>query len=246
MKRITVLALTAILLITLHSGCRKEPGPGGRASIKGKLLSGNIHSPEFEVTEEDGEPDERVYLVYGDREDGFDKDVRTSHDGTFEFKFLRPGTYKIFAYGFDPNMPSSSSRTAVFKTFDITANSQKAEGNNLIVYKEADRGGCSTIKGKVFAQYWNASFSQLRGEGYVGDEDVFVQFGNSGSFHQRIRTSADGTFEIRNLRKGKYRVFLYSKDPAPEFPNGRRTIMQEVEVNGRNSLVDLGDIKINK
>jgi hypothetical protein len=245
MRRL-LLALTAILLIIIHPGCRKEPGPGGRASIKGKLLAGNIHSPEFEVTEEDGEADERVYLVYGDRTDGFDKDVRTGHDGTFEFKFLRPGTYKVFAYGYDANQASSSSKTAVFATFDITANNQKAEGNNLIVYKEADRGGCSAIKGKVYAQYWNSGFSQLRGEGYIGDEDVFVRFGNSGSFDQRIRTANDGSFEIRNLRKGKYTIILYSKDPSPEFPSGRRTITKEIEITQKNTLVELEDILINK
>jgi hypothetical protein len=241
-KKILSLLLSSIILIGLL-GCNKEPGPGGRATIKGKLLSGNINSPEFEVTPEDGEPEERVYLVYGDRMSGHDKDMRVSHDGSFEFKHLRKGVYQVFAYGYNPEKSSSNDMSPIIRTIEVSG-SQTAEVNDLIIYKKANKGGTSTIRGKVFAKYFAPGSGQLRGQGYIGDEVVYVRFGNSISYDVRIRTAHDGSFEINNLRKGKYQIWAFSKDS--QSPTGETAVIKEVEINERNQLINLEDLEINK
>jgi hypothetical protein len=239
------LLLFVILSITIFLSCNKEPGPGGRAMVKGKLYSGNYHSPEVEIDSKDVEADERVYIVYGDREDGaFDDDVRTSHDGSFEFKYLRKGTYKIFAYGKDPELPSSSSKTPVIRTFEITDSKEAVEINDLKIFKEADKGGTSSIRGKVFVQDYNGTFTQLRGEFYSGDEVVYIRYGRDVTYNDRIRTANDGSYEFKNLRKGRYQVYAFSKDKTQQSPSGQITVLMDVEITERNQVIELPDLVI--
>lgn len=89
--------LGATLIFT--SGCTKIEGPGGAATIKGK-----IHVREFDgamnlINEYDA-PKFDVYIIYGDTEGEtyFDDDIETSYDGSFEFKNLEPGNYQVFVY----------------------------------------------------------------------------------------------------------------------------------------------------
>ena len=99
--------LTFILLITL-AACRKEEGVGGDASIKGQLWTYAVNS-SFAGTIADtaqayaqyAAEDTYVYIVYGDHS-GFDKRIKTDYNGYFEFSFLYPGDYTIYAYSFDP------------------------------------------------------------------------------------------------------------------------------------------------
>jgi len=96
----TSLGVFLFLFATLClSGCSKEPGIGGRAKITGKLI-GKFYSDD-QLTQFAGLDvlgDERVYLVYGNEKTQYDDDVRTTYDGTFEFKYLRPGKYVVFMY----------------------------------------------------------------------------------------------------------------------------------------------------
>jgi hypothetical protein len=247
MKKKRILAALMILFLGVFGiSCKKNPGEGGRATLKGKLLSGNFHSPDVPVTLEDGEPEERVYLVYGDRDDGFDDDKKTNHNGAFEFRFLRKGKYKLFAYSQDPNLPSSSSKTAVVREFEIKSGRENIEINDLIVYKAADRNGTSTIRGKVWARNWNATFTQLKGEHYAADEWVYIRFGNSSGYNKRVRTAFDGSFEFPELRKGGYTVFTYSKDQTQTSISGTIEVIANIEITGRNMLIELDDLVINK
>lgn len=81
------------------TSCQKIEGPGGAATIQGK----------FTITEYDGAgnqiktydaADMDVYIIYGDdpSETYFHDDIKTSYDGTFKFRFLEPGNYRIFFY----------------------------------------------------------------------------------------------------------------------------------------------------
>ena len=51
-------------------------------------------------------PDYDVFIIYGDDNNISDDDVKTSYDGSFEFKNLREGNYKVFAYSEDLSEPS--------------------------------------------------------------------------------------------------------------------------------------------
>ena len=101
-----------ISLITLFS-CKKEEGEGGRSSIKGKIhmtdktgaIQGNYDVPDYDV-----------YIIYGTKNDIYDDDMKTNYDGTFEFKNLREGSYKIYTYTVNTTMTSGVSPVFVSTT----------------------------------------------------------------------------------------------------------------------------------
>ncbi|MDQ3191428.1 MAG: hypothetical protein M3Q58_07540 [Bacteroidota bacterium] len=238
-----IFLLTLLFSVTcVSNSCKKDAGTGGRAYVKGKLYTGNYHSPEIQITEEDVEPEERVYIVFGDREDGYDNDIRTNHDGTFEFKYLRKGNYKIFAYGMDTTKASTSPKTPVIRNFEITDRKQNIEINDLIIYKPANKGGSAAIRGKIWVKDYNASFSVLKAEYYAQDETVYLKCGNESSYSERVRTSYDGSFEFKNLRKGKYQVYTYSKDSTQSSPSGTIMVIQNAEISEKNQVLTLDNL----
>ena len=105
--------LSTIIILTLCS-CTKEEGEGGRSSIKGKVHMTDVTG--FNAGDEYDIPDYDVYIIYGDDNDIYDDDMKTNYDGTFEFKNLRKGSYRIFTYTLD-NGPSLVA--PVFKTAEL-------------------------------------------------------------------------------------------------------------------------------
>ena len=109
-------------LLFLGTGCTKIEGPGGAATIKGK-----IHVTEYDgagnVINDFDAPKFDVYIIYGNAEgeNYFDDDIETSFDGTFEFSFLEPGNYQIFVYE-DCNTCFSGKKE---KVIDVTINDKK-------------------------------------------------------------------------------------------------------------------------
>ena len=69
--------------------------------------------------------------MYGDDNTTYDNDYKTSYDGSYEFKYLQKGTYKLYVYTEDTaglaangtvdfNLP----KVPVFATVEITKNGQ--------------------------------------------------------------------------------------------------------------------------
>ena len=90
------LLILPLLLIMVFS-CAKTEGPGGQATIKGKVTIDNINVLGTTINTYDAQ-EENIYINYGDLDNTFDDDVKTSHDGTFEFNYLNKGNYEIFLY----------------------------------------------------------------------------------------------------------------------------------------------------
>lgn len=88
-----------LLFVVPMVGCSKIEGPGGAATIQGKLYVEEYDSGGNLIKEYDGAGLD-VYIIYGDdpSETYFHDDVETSYDGTFKFRFLEPGNYRIFYY----------------------------------------------------------------------------------------------------------------------------------------------------
>lgn len=93
----TVVGIIAVLAL---SACAKVEGEGGRSSITGNIqieeklyVSSNYSSSVFYpgATED-------VFIIYGEDGTMYDDKMECSYDGTFTFKYLRPGKYTIFAY----------------------------------------------------------------------------------------------------------------------------------------------------
>ena len=65
-------------------------------------------------------PDYDVFIIYGEDDDIYDEDTKTNYDGTFEFKNLRKGSYRIYVYTAD--LSETSGVAPVFKSADLGKN----------------------------------------------------------------------------------------------------------------------------
>ncbi|MCS6916109.1 MAG: hypothetical protein RMK52_07315 [Chitinophagales bacterium] len=119
-----------IFVALVLTGCEPEAGEGGTSTLRGKVLARDYSGDQF--IREYYVPEERVYLVYGD--DAFySDDVRTSYDGSYEFRYLKKGRYTVFAYSECDTCPGQI--TAVFVSGEITRNRSVLELPDLIIRK---------------------------------------------------------------------------------------------------------------
>lgn len=116
--------------------------------------------------------------------------------------------------------------------------------------KPAGEGGDSTITGKVWVKNYNATFTVLNQEYWAPDEDVYIIYGDDATYGNRIKTGPDGVFEFKYLRKGNYKIYVYSKDKdaylagnsnPPNIP-----VYVSVEITDKKQTVDAGTITIYK
>jgi hypothetical protein len=124
-------------LCMVFAGCSKDPGVGGKATIKGKVKVVEYNDNTCLPTgNEYYGPEERVYIIYGDN--GFyDDDIRTGPDGSFEFRWLRKGDYTIFVYsdcpsGGCPNPCPSGVKTVSVKV-SIDNNKEELELSDIVI-----------------------------------------------------------------------------------------------------------------
>ncbi|MCB0397475.1 MAG: hypothetical protein KDD36_12520 [Flavobacteriales bacterium] len=110
--------------------------------------------------------------------------------------------------------------------------------------KEAGEGGNASIKGKIWVKDYNPNFTVLNGEYPGADEDVYIIYGDDISYGDRLRASPDGSFEFKYLRKGKYTVYVYSKDSTLTSPSLTTSVQVEASVSKNKETVDVGTIEI--
>jgi hypothetical protein len=115
---------SALFLLT---GCKKEPGLGGKTEIRGYVLRQNVSQGGVPIGAAYPYPEARVYIVYGDH-DFYDDDVRTGPDGLFVFSWLREGDYKVYTFGECTGTTNGCNNglTAVYAT-------AKASGDETVV-----------------------------------------------------------------------------------------------------------------
>ncbi len=116
--------------------------------------------------------------------------------------------------------------------------------------KEAGEGGTSSIKGKVYAKYYNKNFTLLADSAYAPDIDVYIIYGDEFSYGERKRTSYNGTYEFKFLQKGSYKIFAYSRDSTGAYRNlvnqyaNDLAIIKEVEITKNKQTVEVIDINV--
>ena len=93
LKNLFFFTLTMLLSVS----CTKEPGVGGSATVTGKIYAEDYNTLGT-LTGEYYAQNYKVYLIYGKEGGAFDDDINTSHDGSFEFKYLQKGDYELFVY----------------------------------------------------------------------------------------------------------------------------------------------------
>ena len=93
---IKIKPLLTLLIFALFS-CSKSEGVGGSGTIKGRISVENTNVLGTVIDTYDAQ-EKDVYIIYGDIDNTHDDDVKTSHDGSFEFKYLNTGNYEIYVY----------------------------------------------------------------------------------------------------------------------------------------------------
>lgn len=92
----------ALIGLAFLASCSKEPGKGGNASIRGKVMLEArvlLNNPSTAVYTAPA-ADWDVYIIYGDGP-GPDDRIRSNYDGEFEFNYLREGEYTVYVYSSD-------------------------------------------------------------------------------------------------------------------------------------------------
>jgi len=121
--------------------------------------------------------------------------------------------------------------------------------------KPAGEGGNSAIKGTVYTKNYNSNFSTLLGQYPGSDVDVFIIYGDEVNFGDRTRSGPDGVFEFKYLRKGNYKIYVYSKDSVatvgyphsmtnPDVNAPDMAVFKNTEIKKRKETVDVGTFTI--
>lgn len=192
------------------SSCLTDEGPGGKSVIEGKVYKVfhlndvyNFKTDTFPAAKED------VYIVYGNEPVYGDK-METGYDGTFRFRFLTPGTYKVYAY----STVANTQKIAVIDTLTVGYD-QTARTKDIYIH-EGKSYNTSYITGTVLAKYYNNKGVALTALMPAYDIRVFIKEKGAAYHFEEIRTGLDGAFMFQNLKVGEYEVFVLTEDTFTE------------------------------
>lgn len=210
MKKI-VFACLMLLTVLGFSSCNHGEGSGGTASIEGTVFA-VLHPDDNYNLETDtilaAKTD--VFLVYGT--DGFyGDDVETDNAGHYQFKYLRPGTYTVYAYSTLP----SGERIAVSQT--VTVERGKTTIVPDIYVHEGKAYGTSIVKGSVYATYIDKNGATIS-TGPAYEHRMYIQRVGDPFPFDDVRAGIDGVFMFQKIEPGNYIVFttsIYDEDEIP-------------------------------
>ncbi len=142
MKKISAInyILLFFLICFFMVDCKKVEGPGGTSTINGKIIVHDFDAA-FLITTPVIYPatNTETYIIYGANHSTYDNNYKTTYDGSYEFKYLQKGKYRIFAYSIDStgaykNNPSLAQIPA-FVDVEITSNGSTVSAPDLIILK---------------------------------------------------------------------------------------------------------------
>lgn len=125
MKKLLLFSFATLFLSFVS--CKKEEGLGGQATIKGKVHVTEYNNSGVATGRKYYAGDFDVYIIYGEGSNMYDDFVRTSFDGSFEFRYLRPGSYRVFVYSKNVSPSATEPFSEVMQTVDITDKKQVIE-----------------------------------------------------------------------------------------------------------------------
>lgn len=126
--------LLILLACSIYS-CSKVEGTGGGATIKGILFEqkyntlGNPISNGFYA-----KADNDVFLIYGSENTFYDDETKSSYDGSFEFRYLQKGKYKVFVYEDCTTCPSG--KQALIYEVEITKRNEVVNLDTITIKKQ--------------------------------------------------------------------------------------------------------------
>ena len=135
MKSISFLSVSLIFLMFISS-CKKDAGEGGTSSIYGKVYA-RYYNKNFSVLADSAyAPDLYVYIIYGNNST-YGTRQKTTYDGSYKFKYLEKGTYKIYTYSKDSTgayknyVNQYSPDVAIIEEVKITKRKQNIEVKDI-------------------------------------------------------------------------------------------------------------------
>lgn len=127
-------AFLLVLLSGIIFSCSKDAGEGGNSTIYGKIIAHNYNAEFTYLKGIYPAADEDVYIIYGD-DYSYSERVRTSYEGVYEFKYLRPGDYTIYAYSKDSTLTMASEIYAVIRNVKIDDKRQTVEVEEMKIFR---------------------------------------------------------------------------------------------------------------
>jgi len=107
--------------------------------------------------------------------------------------------------------------------------------------KEAGEGGLASISGKVYAHDYDKQ-GNLKAEGYIGEVRVYIGVEGSSELLDDVRTQYDGSYEFPFLRKGNYKIWVYTQ--CDSCLNDLLPIVQEAHITERKQRLVMPDFDI--
>ena len=211
MKKTISFLFALVAMALLLFSCNKGPGEGGTGTVCGYVKL--VHHPDDDYTLT---PDTMVaaktdvFIIYGD-EAYFGNDVETNANGMYQFEYLLPGNYTVFAYSTLP----SGEKVAVSETVELVRG-EVAQVPTLYIH-DGKAYGTSIVKGRVYAAYYhNGSY---RGEGWAYEHRVYIRRVGEDIPFDDTRVGPDGYFAFQKLQPGEYEVFTVTQDfnEIPDF-----------------------------
>lgn len=110
--------LLLVFISLLFISCKKNPGIGGDASIRGNIHVMHFNTTFTEFISEYPGADIYVYLIFGD-DISYGKRIKTTFDGAFEFKYLYKGDYTVYVYSLDSTLASGNGSVPIVENVHI-------------------------------------------------------------------------------------------------------------------------------
>jgi len=123
-----------LFLIFSFSSCTKEEGDGGNSTIYGTIIVHDYNSSYTQLNGIYNGADEDVYIIYGD-DLSYSERIRSNYNGVYEFKYLRPGNYKVYVYSEDSTLTMPSGKYAVVREVRISGNRQTVKADDIVIFK---------------------------------------------------------------------------------------------------------------
>ena len=128
--------LFLIVIVITVTSCKKMAGPGGQASVTGKVYAYDFDNTYSYLISKGYRAGEKVYIIYGENT-SIGNNMITSIDGSFEFKYLNKGHYKVFANSIDTSykVKGNNAINPVILEFDIKEAKQKIVIDDIVINK---------------------------------------------------------------------------------------------------------------
>ena len=230
MNKTIKLLMTLVAALLLLPACNKGPGLGGTGTLQGFVKL--VHHPDNDYTLT---PDTLVaaktdvFIVYGD-EAYFGDDAETGADGMYQFEYLLPGQYTVYAYSTLP----SGEKVPVSQTLSLQRG-EVAQVPTLYIH-DGKAYGTSIVKGRVYASYWHNG--TYRGEGWACEHRVYIRRLGEDIPFDDTRVGPDGYFAFQKLLQGEYEVYTVSDDINTEIPG---FVFQSISVDEAGQIYELAE-----